>query len=436
MSKKNELHLHAARSGRREFLKHSAVAAGAVASGSVPLFNIARAASNTIRIGYIDQFTGARANFAETAPWVRNQIAALMRNGLQIGGKNYAVEIITRDSQSDSNRMGSLGNELVLRENVDLLLVADGLAAPALEICDQNGTPAISTMLQWEPFYAARGARAETGYPWSFLFFWSGSDIVQNYVGMWSASGIDRRVGTFYADNDFGHAFSRGMTKALASGGFTEIRGGIFKDQIDDFSNQAIIFREGKAAILSGLVFPSQFATFWAQAKQAGLEVEAVTLAAAFVFPSGVEVLGEKGAGMSTEVWFNRQLPFHSSLTGQSANELCSSYERATGRQWAQPMGYHHALWEVGLGALKASGDPKNRRAVRDAIANTNMETIIGRVDFKNSPLKSVANTWITMGQWSRNKGGKYPYELYVTNNMSAPQVPVQREFLPLSKFG
>lgn len=50
--------------------------------------------------------------------------------------------------------------------------------------------------------------------------------------------------------------------------------------------------------------------------------------------------------------------------------------------------------------------------------------------------MKSVANTWVTMGQWHANpEGSKFPYELYVTNNVTAPEVPVQKEFLPLSAF-
>jgi branched-chain amino acid transport system substrate-binding protein len=418
---------------RRNVIKGLAAGAGAVALG-VP--GIARASAGTIRIGYIDQLTGMRANFGETAPWVVAQVQEVLANGIEINGETWDVEILVRDSQSDPNRMGSLGNELVLRENVDLLLVADGLAAPALEICDQNGTPAISTILQWEPFYAARGSNPETGYPYSFLFFWSGADIIQNYIGMWQQSGIEPVVGTFYEDNDFGRGFSGGMSGALAQADFTEVQGGIFREQVDDFSNQVAAFRDGGAKIVTGLVFPQHFATFWGQARQMGLELDAVTIAAAFVFPSGVEVLGEHGAGMSSEIWFNRQLPYTSSITGQTADEFCTAYEGSTGKQWAQPMGYHHAIWEVGIAALKNSGDPKNRDAVRDAIAALDMDTIIGRVDFANSPMKSVANTWVTMGQWHRNpEGSQFPYELYVTNNVTAPHVPVQREFLPLSAF-
>jgi branched-chain amino acid transport system substrate-binding protein len=418
---------------RRQVIKGLAVS-GAAATLGMPY--VARAAEDVIRIGYIDQFTGIRSNFAETAPWVVEQIQELVKDGIEIGGKKWAIEILSRDSQSDPNRMGSLGNELVLRENVDLLLVADGLAAPALEICDQNGTPAVSTILQWEPFYAARGSSPEKGYPWSFLFFWSGADIIKNYIGMWEASGIDKAVGTFYEDNDFGRGFSGGMTASLQQAGFKEVQGGLFKEQVDDFSNQVAAFRDGGAKIVTGLVFPQHFATFWGQAQQAGLELDAATIAAAFVFPSGVEVLGDRGAGMSTEIWFNSQLPFKSSLTGQDASTFCSAYEQSTGRQWAQPMGYHHAIWEVGLAALKNSGDPKNRAAVRDAIAGLDLDTIIGKVDFKNSTMKSVANTWVTMGQWHRNpEGSKFPYELYVTNNVTAPQVPIQKEFMRLSAF-
>lgn len=419
---------------RRAVIKGMAAAGASTAVLGIP--TIARASEGTIRIGYIDQLTGIRANFAETAPWVLDGVKEAISGGVEIDGKLWDVEILVRDSQSDPNRMGSLGNELVLREDVDLLLVADGLAAPALEICDQNGTPAISTILQWEPFYAARGSSPEKGYPYSFLFFWSGGDIIKNYTGMWQQSGIDPVVGTFYEDNDFGRGFAGGMTASLAAEGFTEVEGGIFKEQVDDFSNQVAAFREGGAKIVTGLVFPQHFATFWGQARQMGLELEAATIAAAFVFPSGVEVLGDQGAGMSTEIWFNRQLPYTSSITSQTADEFCTAYEESTGKQWAQPMGYHHAIWELAIAALKASGNPKDRDAVRDAIAGLDMDTIIGRVDFKNSPMKSVASTWVTMGQWHKNpEGSKFPFELYVTNNVTAPHVPVQKEFLPLSAF-
>jgi branched-chain amino acid transport system substrate-binding protein len=178
---------------------------------------------------------------------------------------------------------------------------------------------------------------------------------------------------------------------------------------------------------LSGLVFPPQFATFFGQAQQAGFKFEVATIAAAFLFPSGVNILGpDKGDGMSTEIWFTPNWPYKSSLTGQSARQYCDEWEKTTGKQWTQPMGYNHALWEVGLGALVQAGDPKDREAVRHAIHNMNMETIIGRVDFKNSKLKNVASTELAGGQWRKTKGGRFFYDLLVTYNEHAPDIPVE----------
>src|SRR5688572_20146337 len=84
---------------RRQVIKGLA-AGGATAALGMPYFARAQTA-DTIRIGYIDQFTGMRSNFAETAPWVVEQMQAHLKDGIEIGGKRYAVEILQRDSQSD-----------------------------------------------------------------------------------------------------------------------------------------------------------------------------------------------------------------------------------------------------------------------------------------------------------------------------------------------
>jgi branched-chain amino acid transport system substrate-binding protein len=422
--------------GRRGFLKGTLAAGGAIAA-NIPLIKIARAAdANMIRIGYVDLLTGPRAAFGEAGPWMLERIRARLKGGLKIGGKTYAVEILSRDSQSDVNRTASLGNELVLRENVDLVLNMDGLSAPLREICDANGTPCINTLQQWEPFYGAGGSTPDKGFPWNFLFFWSAGEIAKNYVGMWDTVKTNKVVGSFYVDNETGQSLMAPITATLKATGYTEVPGGLFKIDADDFSNQVATFKSSKAQILTGLVYAPHFATFWGQAQQAGLKLEVITLAAAFLFPSGVNVLGpDKGDGMSTEIWFTPNWPYRSSLTGQSAKQICADYEKSSGKQWTQPLGYNHAVWEVALKALTESGDPKNRNAVRHAIQNLNLETVVGKVDFKNSKLKNVAATELAAGQWRKAKGGKFPYELLVTYNGTAPNIPTQSKFELLSSL-
>ena len=112
--------------------------------------------------------------------------------------------------------------------------------------------------------------------------------------------------------------------------------------------------KAGDASIITGTCYPSHFATFWNQAAQAGLKPDIVTVAGPFLFPSGVEALGDRGDGVSTEVLWNPHLPYHSSLTGQSAQELADEYEKSTGKQWTAAA--RHCSFSLGSGYWYAQG--------------------------------------------------------------------------------
>ena len=55
-----------------------------------------------------------------------------------------------------------------------------------------------------------------------------------------------------------------------------------------------------------------------------------------------MQALGKNGHNISTEVWWTPSHPYKSSLTGVSASDLAKAYERASGRQWTQPIGFVH----------------------------------------------------------------------------------------------
>ena len=71
---------------RREVLR-MAGAAGAAAAG-FPLVGVARADSAKLKIGYIACMSGPRTDFGITAPWVLDRVKAVLKDGLNIGGKN------------------------------------------------------------------------------------------------------------------------------------------------------------------------------------------------------------------------------------------------------------------------------------------------------------------------------------------------------------
>lgn len=419
--------------------RRSVLAGSAASLGMLAAPGIVRAASRDIRIGYITALTGSRAEFGESDPWMLEQVKKITDNGLTIGGQKYSVEFVVKDNQSNTNRSAAVGNELIQREGVDLLLVQDLDASVAIgEMSDIAGIPSISTMGPWQAWMFGRGSNPEQGFPYSFTFFWGADMAMQTFTNLWDQIGTNKVVGDFYFDNSAGQAFANpelGLPAVMEKAGYSRIDGGMYQFDTQDFSAQVSRFKEGNAQIVTGFGFPPNWATFWAQAGQKGFTPEAATYAAAFLFPSAIESLGDRGNGMSTEVWWTPDMPRSSSLTGQTAAELAASWEAASGKQWVQTLGYSHALFETGIAALQNSGDPKDPDAVRDAIAALNLETMVGPVNWAETPVKNVAITEVAGGQWIKTPNGRYDFDLVVNDNTFAPSVTVQDQLVPLSKL-
>lgn len=420
---------------RRSLLVGSAASVGMLSAPS-----IVRAASRDIRIGYISALSGPRAEFGASDPWMLEQVKKITEKGLTIGGHTYSVEFVVKDNQSNPNRSAVVGNELIQREGVDLLLVQDLDASVATgEMSDIAGVPSISTMGPWQAWMFGRGSNPEQGFPYSFTFFWGVEMAMQTFTNLWNQIDTNKTVGGFYLDNPAGQAFANpelGLPAVMTGAGYQNVDGGMFQVDTQDFSGQISRFKEGDAQIVTGFGFPPHWSTFWAQAGQSGLSPEAATFAAAFLFPSAINALGDRGNGMSTEVWWTPKMPWVSSLTGQSAHELAQAWENASGAQWVQTLGYSHALFETGIAALIASGDPKNPDAVRDAIAGMKLDTMVGPVNWADTPIKNVAVTEVAGGQWRKTNGGKHAFDLVINENGFAPSVDVQDQLIPLSKLG
>ena len=185
----------------------------------------------------------------------------------------------------------------------------------------------------------------------------------------------------------------------------------------NDFSSQIAAFKKAGVEIVTGVMIPPDFATFWSQAAQQGFKPKVVTVGKALLFPSSVEALGDRGDGLTTEIWWSPNHPFKSSLTGQSSKDLCDAYTKATGKQWTQPLGFAHALFELAFDVVKRTKDRNDPESVLAALLETDLDTIIGHVSWKggpNNPVKNVSKTPLVGGQWNKTASGKYDLSIIV----------------------
>jgi branched-chain amino acid transport system substrate-binding protein len=423
---------------RRSVLRSGVRLAAASSVLSAPMVNTAWAANDTIKVGFMAPLSGIRSSFTATTEHTLATVRESLKDGLTIGGTTYNVDIVVKDNQSTPTRSVQVGNELILKENPDIILCADAEGATAIgPIADARGIPTLSTMGPWQAWAFSRKYDPAKGFPYTFHFFWGADELGRIFPSMWNQLGNNHKIGALFADNDAGRVMSHpkiGFPPAFKEAGYEFAADtGLFRLDTDDFSTQISEFKRAGVDIIAGTAFENHMATFWNQAAQMGFQPKICTIAAGLLFPSSVNNLGDRGDGMSTEVWWTPDMPFASSLTGQSAADVAGAYTAASGAQWTQPLGYEHALFEIGVNALKSSGNPKDRDAVRDSLAASRTETVIGAVDFGNSPLKSVGLTHTVGGQWQKASDGPFKYNLEIVDNSTNPAVNATADFKALA---
>ncbi len=410
---------------RRDFLKGGV--ATTLAMPAILTVTRAYAQTPTLKLGYVSPKTGPLAGFAEADDYVIDGIKKAFAGGLQNNGKAWAVEIIVKDSQSNPNRAAEVASELILNDEVDILLGAatPDTTNPVADQAEVNGTPCITTDCPWQPYFFGRGGDPAKGFQSTYHFFWGLEDVIANFTALWNQGGVAKTVGGLFPNDADGNAWgdaNLGFPKPLAEGGFALTDPGRYQPLSDDFSAQIAAFKSANAEIVTGVMIPPDFGTFWAQAAQQGFNPKIVTIGKALLFPSAVAALGDRGNGLTSEIWWSPNHPFVSSLDGTTAKALADGYTAATGKPWTQPIGFRHALFEVVADVVKRAADIEDPAAVIDAIAKTNIKTIVGSVDWSTGPVKNVSKTPLVAGQWHKTADA---LELVITTNVQHPDIPV-----------
>ena len=421
------------------------MAGGIAAAGGLTWFGPAVHAAKTIKIGYVSPKSGPLAAFAEADDFVLGEFRKVVKDGLKLESQVYQVEVVTKDSQSNPNRAAEVTKELITRDNIGLVLVGATPETnnPVATQCELEQIPCISTVAPWQTNFIARQANPGDPKSWkpfdyTFHYFWGLEDVIAVFSGMWNQVATNKSVGALFPNDGDGNAWGDktvGFPPALAKQGFALTDPGRFQNLTDDFSAQISAFHGANAEIVTGVVIPPDFTTFWNQSQQKGYKPKVVSVAKALLFPTTVQALGKSGHNISTEVWWTPSHPYESSLTGISAADLAKGYEQASGKQWTQPIGFVHSLFEVAVDALKRAQDPSDGAALAKAIGATKLDTVVGPIAFGSDKVppfaaKNIAKTPLVGGQW-RLDGNKY--NMVITENGQAPQIPTGGKMQPLS---
>jgi branched-chain amino acid transport system substrate-binding protein len=419
---------------QRRMLLRLAAASGASAIASPWMFQSSRAAPRVVKIGMVSPETGPIAAFGEADQFVLAGVRKALGDGIVIAGEKHPIQIICKDSQSNPNRAAEVTAQLINNDKVDLVVGSStsDTVFPVSDQCELAGVPCITSDDPWQIWFFGRKGDPKKGFEWTYHFFWGLDQLGDIFADMWLALPTNKVLGTLWSNDGDGMNANAHLPDFFKSKGFDVHNLGLCANNADDFSAQIVDLKKANCEIVSGVFSPPEFGIFWTQCAQLGYRPKVVTPAKALLFPAAVEALGDRGGDLSTEVWWSHHHPFKSGLTGETALQFCDAYTAATGKQWTQPIGFKHANLEVAIDVLKRTKklDPA---AIRDAIVDTNYQSLVGPVAWKggpNNPVRNACSTPLVGGQWK--KGKTFKYDLHVVYNQAAPNIALDSTFEPI----
>jgi branched-chain amino acid transport system substrate-binding protein len=417
---------------RRRFLKTTTLgtASAVVATTGLPglVTRVQAAKRDHILVGRCNPSTGPLAAFGEPSPWIDDRAIAEInkRGGLYIEelGKNLPVKMKMLDTESNPTKAAELAARLILNDKIDIMIAlhTPNMVNPISATCERYEVPCIALDAPLEAWLPGGP------YKWTHHAFWSvEKDFYPICTGMWPQVATNNIVGLVANNDPDGIAFGETFKKLLPAEGYRVIDPGTFPYGTQDFTSQINAWKKEKVEILFGNVITPDFVNCWRQCHQMGFKPKIATVARAILFPASVEALGQDIAqGLSTEVWWSPHHPFTSSLTGESAKDLCDAYTQATGKQWSQPIGFKHAAYEILADALTRAKTLKKKKVLK-AIADTKLDTIVGTIKYND---ENYSRTPLVGGQWV--KGEKFPWELKIVHNAEHKNIPLSGKLLAL----
>ena len=251
----------------------------------------------------------------------------------------------------------------------------------------------------------------------------------------WSCRRIGAQLGNnhlvaaaFPNDSDC-NAFRAVFPPILMGAGYKMELSSPYADGTTNYSSMIAQFKASGADWFTNVPLPPDFATMWKQSIQQGFRPKLATVAKVLLFPPDAYAMGSSVYNVATDTWWVPTLPWTSSFTGETCQQMANDFEAAGLGQWNANIS-NYSLFEVAHAAFTKVSDPHDKTEVAAAIHEVNIHALAGPLNFASGgPAPGVAITPPAGVQWQ--KGTKYPLEMQIVDNTLLPEAKITADLLP-----
>ena len=392
-------------------------------------------ATQDISIAFIHPLTGDLADFGTSDNWLLGKIqgTSQYKAGIKTGGKTYKINITSYDTQSDATRAGQLTSQAILTDKVDLILTSSTpeTVVPVATTAEKLGTPTVCGNVPWQAWYSALGGNPTPGKStfkptWVTMYFLGVNDLCESFFPMFNRIHdqlhTDKVVGCMFPNDDDGNAFRAAWPIFAKAAGYTLVDPPAYTDGLTNYSSMISTFKSSKCDFFTNVPLPPDFNTMWKQAAQQGYKPALACVAKVLLFPGDVKALGNLVNNIATDAWWFPGMPWTSSLTGETCQQIANEYQSATGQQWVQSLS-NYSLFETAYHALSSVSDPHDKAEVADALFKVNFDGLAGQLNWASAknPAPGVVDTPCVGVQWKPNT--QWGWSMEVVDNTLMPQV-------------
>ncbi len=348
------------------------LAAGAASIG-VPAFAQSAAA---VRVGYAIARTGPWTGGAQVSQepnyllWAEQQNAA---GGLNVKGTKRPIELISSDDQSNIETCVRTYEKLMGSDKVDLVLPPWGSNAnfAVAPLANRFGYPFLAPT-------ALSKQLIEMKLPYFFLMLQQPGPMTTALVDMLKANGV-KSLACIYVDDLFGLENYAALKVALAGSGINMVEDKSYPGGVKDLSPVLRSIKDKNPDAFVGFTYPPDTILASKQAKEVGFNPKFFYASVGTAFqlyknvmtPAGAEgVLGMGSWNAKTSAGAKAYFDAHvKKFAGKEPDRW------ASGACWAALEILTAAVGKHGL----------ERKAIRDYVAGTEHQTILGKIRFNGS---------------------------------------------------
>ena len=328
----------------------------------------------------------------------RDQVNA--SGGIKAGGKNYKIQFVNYDDESNVKRVQQLYSRMILQDNADFLFspYSSSLTATAAIVTEQYGKIMLTTG-------AAEGKTYTLGNHYLFQMFTPGAEYLKGVLDMLKTKDPKATVAFVYEDASFSVAVVNPAKAYAQQLGFNVVFTEAYAPNTTDFS--AIIDKviSSKATVLLGGGHYADGSTLAKQLYEHKVPLKMISLLVAPDSPQWTE-LGDAAAGVIVPSQWEPQTAFKAQYGPNGAD-----FAKAYAAKYNAPPSYESAGgYACGLvlqRAVEQAGGTDTAK-VANALNATDITTFYGRTKFSTAANEhglQVGHAMV-LAQWQKDKSG------------------------------